>query len=300
VNLNKAAQAALVLSVPASITYGNTGLASTTGGSGTGAVTFSDTGSTGCSVNASTGVISVSNASNTCSISASKAGDDNYTGPVTDGPKSVNLNKADQTITFAALPNKTWGDAAFTVAATASSGLAVTFASSTGSVCTVSGSTVTLVYVGTCTIKASQVGNDNYKAAPDVSRSLQVFYRWDGFLQPINDTAHQIGTLLSQFKLGSTVPAKFQLKQTGGTVVQSSATPTFSVSGNLGSCGAQVSAESVATDPATSGSTYRWDSTAQQYVFNWSTKSLKAGKYRIFANLDDGNTNAYYVDICLQ
>ncbi len=79
--VGKADQAALVLSVPASITYGNTGDASTTGGSGTGALTFSDGASSGCSVNATTGVISVNNASGTCSISASKAGDDNTTAP---------------------------------------------------------------------------------------------------------------------------------------------------------------------------------------------------------------------------
>src|SRR5205814_204359 len=82
--------------VPGSITYGSTGTASTTGGSGTGAVTFSAGTSTGCSVNPSTGLISVSNASGTCSISASKAGDNDYNGPVTDGPKSVTLNKANQ------------------------------------------------------------------------------------------------------------------------------------------------------------------------------------------------------------
>ena len=45
----------------------------TLGGSGTGALTFSQGASTGCTIDASTGVISVSNASGTCSISASKA-----------------------------------------------------------------------------------------------------------------------------------------------------------------------------------------------------------------------------------
>jgi hypothetical protein len=86
-------QAALTLTVPASITYGNTGTASTTGGTGTGAVSFSSAGSTGCSVNSASGVISVSNASQTCSISATKASDNNYN-PVSDGPKAVTLNKA--------------------------------------------------------------------------------------------------------------------------------------------------------------------------------------------------------------
>ena len=87
VTLNKATQTALSLTVPASVTYGATGNATTLGGSGTGALTFSAGASTGCSVDASTGVISVSNASGTCSISASKAGDNNYNGPVSDDPR---------------------------------------------------------------------------------------------------------------------------------------------------------------------------------------------------------------------
>jgi hypothetical protein len=44
-------------------------------------------------------VITVSNASGTCSISASKAGDNNYNGPVTDGPKTVTTAKKQLTVT---------------------------------------------------------------------------------------------------------------------------------------------------------------------------------------------------------
>jgi hypothetical protein len=41
----------------------------------------------------------------------------------------------------------------------------------------------------------------------------------DGFLQPINDTAHQIGTSTSIFKGRSTEPTRFQLEKGNGTVV---------------------------------------------------------------------------------
>ncbi|MBK7393837.1 MAG: Ig-like domain repeat protein [Chloracidobacterium sp.] len=84
------------------------------------------------------------------------------------------VNQADQTITFAALGGKTYGDADFAVSATASSGLAVSFASTTTSVCTVSGSTVHIVAAGDCTIRASQGGNSNYNAAPNVDRTFTV------------------------------------------------------------------------------------------------------------------------------
>jgi tetratricopeptide (TPR) repeat protein len=79
-----------------------------------------------------------------------------------------------QTITFGKLPNHPLGDAPFTVSATASSGLPVSFNSQTTTVCTVSGSQVTLVSVGTCTIQATQAGNAKYAPAPKVAQSFNV------------------------------------------------------------------------------------------------------------------------------
>ncbi len=79
-----------------------------------------------------------------------------------------------QTITFAALSNMTLGSAPFTLSATASSSLPVSFASTTTSVCTVSSTTATLVAAGTCTIQATQAGNAGYAAATPVSQSFQV------------------------------------------------------------------------------------------------------------------------------
>jgi YDG domain len=86
---------------------------------------------------------------------------------------TADITQADQTITFAALSPVSVG-AAFTLSATASSGLAVTYVSSDSNVATVSGNTVTIVGPGTCSITASQVGDGNYKAATDVARSLVV------------------------------------------------------------------------------------------------------------------------------
>jgi hypothetical protein len=83
-----------------------------------------------------------------------------------------NCGKQDQTITFGALTNKTYGDADFTVSATASSGLPVSFSASGN--CTVSGSTVHITSAGSCTITASQAGDTTYNAAPDVSQSFNI------------------------------------------------------------------------------------------------------------------------------
>src|SRR5213075_1134842 len=107
----------------------------------------------------------------------------------------------------------------------------------------------------------------NYLAATSQPKTITVIYRWDGFLQPINDTAHQ-GGFESFFKLGSTVPTKFQLKKGDGTVVQASAAPTFSRSTAPVSCDTQVAPETLDTDTGFTGSSFRWDATAQQYIYN--------------------------------
>ena len=74
-----------------------------------------------------------------------------------------------QNITFGSIGNVNYGVAPFTVSATASSGLAVSFASASATVCTVSGSTVTIIGGGTCTIVASQGGDATYAAAATVT-----------------------------------------------------------------------------------------------------------------------------------
>lgn len=80
-----------------------------------------------------------------------------------------------QVITFSSVGNKQFvAGATFLVAATASSGLAVTFTTSDAYYCTAAGSTITMVRAGPCTITATQTGNATYIAAPPVSQSIQL------------------------------------------------------------------------------------------------------------------------------
>jgi hypothetical protein len=91
---------------------------------------------------------------------------------------SINVNKADQTITgFGAIADKTYGDADFKVSATGGgSGNPVTF-TATGecSVSQVAGDwMVHITGAGSCTVTAHQAGNSNYNAAPDVPQSFNI------------------------------------------------------------------------------------------------------------------------------
>jgi len=60
------------------------------------------------------------------------------------------------------------------LAATATSGLTVTFTSATPLVCSVTGTTATVLAAGTCMIDADQPGNGNYNPAPEVSQSFDI------------------------------------------------------------------------------------------------------------------------------
>jgi large repetitive protein len=55
--------------------------------------------------------------------------------------------------------------------------------------------------------------------------------------------------------------------------------------------------ETLYSDPATSGSTFRWD--GEQYHYNWNTAKSQTNFYwRIGVQLDDGQT--YFVNVGLR
>jgi hypothetical protein len=88
--------------------------------------------------------------------------------------RSIAVAKANQTIAFPAISNKNAGDSPFTVNATASSGLPVTYSIVSGPA-TVNGNTITLTGgTGTVTVRACQTGNACFNAAPCVDRTFSV------------------------------------------------------------------------------------------------------------------------------
>jgi hypothetical protein len=82
------------------------------------------------------------------------------------------LPKAPQTIAFATLADKTFGDSDFNLSASSSTGLGVSFAAA--GKCTVTGTTVHLTSAGSCTITASQGGDGDRDPASDVQQSFQI------------------------------------------------------------------------------------------------------------------------------
>jgi hypothetical protein len=153
-------------------------------------------------------------------------------------------------------------------------------------------STLVGVYAITATLIDPTNKLGNYSVTLNQA-TLTVLYRFDGFLQPINDTAHtqMCGSPcpLSVFKAGSTVPVKFVLKDVNGNVLVPGANafmPVWMVPQDHGTTSALID-ESTFTDTPTPGSTFTWD--GSQYHFNWKTSVSMAGHiYVIGAILDDG------------
>ncbi|MCZ8215893.1 MAG: hypothetical protein O9262_06610, partial [Cyclobacteriaceae bacterium] len=106
-------------------------------------------------------------------ITASQSGNEIYN-PATSIQQVLIVNKANQIISFAALPDQLLSAGSLTLTGSASSGLEVNFVSSNTSVATVSGATLTFLSAGTTTITALQFGNDNFNAAPSVDQTLTI------------------------------------------------------------------------------------------------------------------------------
>jgi len=111
----------------------------------------------------------------TSDITARQAGNGTYAPASFTRTLSVeNAVKTNQIITFGVLPVKINGDADFSLSATASSGLPVTYSSNNLLVATVTGNQVHITGIGSTVITASQAGNSIWNPAPDVQQTLTV------------------------------------------------------------------------------------------------------------------------------
>jgi hypothetical protein len=175
VTFAQADQAPLSL-ISTSGTYGAALTLTTSGGSGTGAVSYSvlDGTASGCSVTG--GTLNASSAGS-CLVTATKAADNDYNA-VSSQSTTVSIAQAPQSITFTSEPPaQPQVGGGYTVAATADSGLPVAFsidpASGTG-VCSITGAVVSFTTGGVCVIDANQAGNGNYLASAQSEQKVTV------------------------------------------------------------------------------------------------------------------------------
>ncbi len=199
--------------------------------------------------------------------------------------------KLAQQIDFAPLPGRTFGEPDFTLAASATSELPVSFSAS--GACSVSGTTVHITGVGSCTITATQAGDDTYAPADPVTHAFAITYASAG--QCLGSPGHQVLPPLtadgsSVVRQNATIPVKFRVCDANGVSI---GTPGVVTSFTLlrviqGTATTEVTVEPVSTTPDTA---FRWDPTSQQWIFNLSTRDLAAGATYLYSiGLDDGSS----------
>jgi hypothetical protein len=133
---------------------------------------------------------------------------------------------------------------------------------------------------------------DNVNNASTASNSYDVLYASGGacygdaghqILQPINADGSSV------WKQGATVPAKFRVCDANGVTI---GTPGVVIAFNLiqivGGTQTSVDETVVSTTPDMA---FRWDATAQQWIFNISTTALSANQTYMFQiQLNDGSS----------
>ena len=112
----------------------------------------------------------------------------------------------------------------------------------------------------------------------------RVTYAYGDVRQPINRDGSSV------FKAGSTVPVKFSVTDFDNAPVGTAgarlvAVRTYNSDGALPD---ELQEEAVANVSATSGNLFRYDAGERQYIYNLSTKGMKAGSYQLVIELNDG------------
>lgn len=102
---------------------------------------------------------------------------------------------------------------------------------------------------------------------------------WSNVLAPLNSDGSSV------YKIGSTIPVKFQLTGTAAGITNLPARLSYAKV-STGTVGTEL--EAASTTGADTGNVFRYDSTARQYIFNLSTKGFTEGTYQLRVDLGDG------------
>jgi hypothetical protein len=149
----------------------------------------------------------------------------------------------------------------------------------------------TILGVGTRQLRVDAASTINYYPAT-LTVSINVTYSTGAcvgdvghsILQPINADGS------STFKQGSTVPAKFRVCDVAGhSIGTAGVVASFNLVQTISGTVSTTVDEAVTS--TTPDSSFRWDSTAQQWIFNVSTKPLSAQTTYVYSiGLNDGST----------
>lgn len=197
ITVQQATQAVLTIN-PTSGTFGATVSLATSGGSGTGSVSYTVV-SGPCTVSGST---LTPTGAGTCVVRATKAADTNYQSRVS-ADATVAIARSAQTAAVQVTSSSaTYGDPE-TLSASGGNGTGAFSFTKVSGPCTVSGSTMTPTGVGTCVVNATRAADTDYLAATSSNASITIARRQltftvsalDRDYDGTNDAQITVGTL---------------------------------------------------------------------------------------------------------
>ncbi|HWS16343.1 MAG TPA: PxKF domain-containing protein [Candidatus Methylomirabilis sp.] len=132
----------------------------------------------------------------------------------------------------------------------------------------------------------------DYLVAPDFPTIVTAStYQFLGFQPPIQSDGSKV------FKLGSTIPVKFQVRRIDRSPAQD-VTATLALQRYTNGIPVGEPIDASPTGGSDSGNLFRYDPQEDQYIYNLSTKTLSVGNWKLIVTLDDGS--AYDVLIGLK
>jgi len=146
---------------------------------------------------------------------------------------------------------------------------------------------------GSHTVQASfageTIGGITFEASTSNTLALKCVYNFIGFLPPVDNPP-----VFNAAKAGRTIPVKWQLKDANGAFISSLSVVVYNPLRYW-----QIADDGAPVDPlpidatTTGGTVLRYDSAANQFVFNWQTSSTFAGKcFELLLDLNDGTQHA--------
>ena len=291
--INKASQSSLTVTNTSGI-YPTGWTVGTSGGDGTGTVTFGVVSGTasGCSVVAGTGALTFTSAG-TCLVTATKASDTNYN-VVSSASTEITIDKATQAA-LVTTAHAVTAPASFSALATTggSGGGVVTFALTDAGTagCSISGTSLSYATAGTCTVTATKATDANYLVASSAAQTFTVNIGTQSTLTITSTTATYGADLSLTISGGTTGGAVTHIRDSGAcTVSGSTLTPTAagscfvtaSMSGNgsynvVSSASTEITIGTRAVTVTADAQTKTYGATDPTLTYQITNGSLKTG-----------------------